>query len=597
MKLIKKVEIKYFRSIYNGVLKNVNDLNVVFGRNDSGKSNILRALNLFFNYQTNPELLFDFDRDFSYHRKGEADKNANVKKYVSVKITFVTPKKYPSLGKEFSVRRGWSIEGRPLDPREIITGVDKKYFSSVTRFLNSLSFHYIPAIKDRKIFESMLEEMYLVLSKDSKFSSSLATFSSELRSRTGTLTDSLKKNLNVDSEIAPPIDLVNLFKSLDFETGNKSSKLSLTLQRGDGIQVRHIPEILKFIADSKHSTERHIWGFEEPENSLELASAIEEAKMFKEISGDRNKQIFVTTHSPAFFNLEGENVERYYVNKTGGVHDKSTISLIKDTDEGPTTLMDEMPYLSSTSAALREEIVAKEKAQLELDALKKKVGSDQRSILWVEGESDRLILEKAIAVFAPYLADRIQIKFASGTEGLKGLLVNQRKDFLFNAFGERKIFVLVDNDFDGRSVVPGSGKFDSGVWNLTQSGAWSCLLKPTLEYESWLKEYRIQKNDISLVIEHCFSANLRNEARKVGKYNYLKYKNDRLYQHMSSKQHEAFETKYSELPSDHLDYFYLHQPAGDCKDIFSKWVTSSKNVTPENFSAFKPIVENLVFNL
>lgn len=59
-------------------------------------------------------------------------------------------------------------------------------------------------------------------------------------------------------------------------------------QRGDGIQARHIPIILKYIADEdyKQSTSRGavkintLWGFEEPENGLELLKAFEMADQF-----------------------------------------------------------------------------------------------------------------------------------------------------------------------------------------------------------------------------------------------------------------------------------------------------------------------------
>ena len=48
MRLISEIEIGYFRSIYKINISNIGDMAVFFGRNDSGKSNILRALNLFF---------------------------------------------------------------------------------------------------------------------------------------------------------------------------------------------------------------------------------------------------------------------------------------------------------------------------------------------------------------------------------------------------------------------------------------------------------------------------------------------------------------------------------------------------------------------
>lgn len=47
--MIEKIEIQYFRSIYRIVITGVGNINVITGKNDVGKSNVLRALNLFFN--------------------------------------------------------------------------------------------------------------------------------------------------------------------------------------------------------------------------------------------------------------------------------------------------------------------------------------------------------------------------------------------------------------------------------------------------------------------------------------------------------------------------------------------------------------------
>ena len=41
-------------------------MNIFVGMNDVGKSNVLKALNLFFNGQTDYNVDFDFKKDFSY---------------------------------------------------------------------------------------------------------------------------------------------------------------------------------------------------------------------------------------------------------------------------------------------------------------------------------------------------------------------------------------------------------------------------------------------------------------------------------------------------------------------------------------------------
>ena len=48
MKLISKIEIKYYRSIHNQTISEINNLNIFSGGNDVGKSgHVLNPLNLF----------------------------------------------------------------------------------------------------------------------------------------------------------------------------------------------------------------------------------------------------------------------------------------------------------------------------------------------------------------------------------------------------------------------------------------------------------------------------------------------------------------------------------------------------------------------
>jgi AAA15 family ATPase/GTPase len=47
--IISSVSVRYFRSINSLDLKKVEQVNIITGANDVGKSNLIRALNLFFN--------------------------------------------------------------------------------------------------------------------------------------------------------------------------------------------------------------------------------------------------------------------------------------------------------------------------------------------------------------------------------------------------------------------------------------------------------------------------------------------------------------------------------------------------------------------
>lgn len=59
---ISSIQIKNFRSIRNVLIK-ATEFNILVGTNDVGKSNVLKALNLFFNGQT------DYNKAFSFQQR------------------------------------------------------------------------------------------------------------------------------------------------------------------------------------------------------------------------------------------------------------------------------------------------------------------------------------------------------------------------------------------------------------------------------------------------------------------------------------------------------------------------------------------------
>ena len=102
--------------------------------------------------------------------------------------------------------------------------------------------------------------------------------------------------------------------------------------RGDGIQARHIPIILKYIADEDQKTRNQgsmkvntIWGFEEPENGMELSKAFELADDFLEYTD--SIQMFITTHSPAFYMKKNDiRTQIFYITQNEGTKISTTVN-------------------------------------------------------------------------------------------------------------------------------------------------------------------------------------------------------------------------------------------------------------------------------
>ena len=364
MRIIEKIEIKSFRSFCNrkgdkSEIYKISDLNIFSGSNDSGKSNILRALNLFFNGQTSPGRFFSFEQD--YFKKDIKNDDKDIKEeLVTVRITFINTKnkgknasqkdklflpenfwvskkftkssEYSHFSQDSGVETSFkkekgSLYGKFLDPttKKLKSNNSASLQKQLTDFLDAIQYHYIPAIKDQDYFSHLYGELRqtLLKAKDSNVDNKKGDFEKAIQDDTRTLMMEFNAMLGGQSANIDPVfelpDLVNLFQSLNVQTG----KIPLRL-RGDGMQAKLIPEILNFISIKEQALtskkikigqkakKYFIWGFEEPENSYEYKNAQLLANKFKNVF-IANAQIFITTHSFNFLSLEGENITTYRV--------------------------------------------------------------------------------------------------------------------------------------------------------------------------------------------------------------------------------------------------------------------------------------------
>ncbi|HGM5285032.1 TPA: ATP-dependent endonuclease [Serratia liquefaciens] len=567
MKLIKQVEVAYFRSIYKDDLNNCSGTNVIFGRNDAGKSNILRALNLFFRNETNPNQAFRFERDFSHARRSEATPDNDIRKFVYVKIWFTTPENWrASLGKSFWVKKQWSITNQE-EPKFYSSITQPNLQQYLTRFLNKIQFHYIPAIKDRKIFEGLQAEIYKVISEHAEFSGSLTNFTDALRNRTEQLTQGLFTSLGINSSVSTPRDLTDLFKSLDFEvTSEEGDSYSLTLQRGDGIQVRHIPQILSFLSDNS-SKEYHVWGFEEPENSLELASAIEEANTFLQLGKSNNKQIFLTSHSPAFFSLKDDEISKYFVSKTHehmGRLNSVVKELSSDSTQLPSELMGETPHLPVISSYLALANAEIERSKVVRNALEQELVQHNTSIVFVEGATDAAVFTKAWELFVggdmPFIFES-----GGGTTKMEALASNGK--VISTLAPGRAVFALVDNDKEGRELYKNSKLGDGGIWKQDNSNkVYWCRLPFINELKQLMTKCKVDKAFWPGCLENIFTAEIKHRALEAG---VLK---------ITKTPHSEFLTESYGKIADYLveneNHSHLHilclEP--ESKDTFAEWI-------------------------
>lgn len=326
---IKKIHIKNFRSIVDEVI-DLNDINFFVGKNDCGKSNVLKALNLFFNDETDFGRKFDFSLDYSKLAKKVVKHAPEIK----ISIDIVMPRSFKENGIKTwtKVWRNGGLHYNNINDlfRESIKGIT---------YLNRIRYFYIPAVKSDEYFKYLLSQVYdsMTQTADTTLRNINEDYSYQLQALTQELSLQLMQILHMGSAIQMPSNLNVLFRDLSFSTSDKYVNSVDLNQRGDGIKARHIPSILRYMQNNIEKNKQKnavgsafIWGFEEPENGVEYLSCFELAdELYSYIN---SCQMLITTHSPAFYmKSEANEAKCFYAYKdeNGKSQYKSDISQIQ----------------------------------------------------------------------------------------------------------------------------------------------------------------------------------------------------------------------------------------------------------------------------
>lgn len=317
--IIDKIEISNFRSLHHLII-DCKELNIFSGLNDTGKSNVLKALNLFFNYETDFQKKLNFTEDFSKIELAKAQKSSKSKQLIKIKIFFKIPKGFKTLKneKELFVEklfdRDNSISIRYSNES------NSTIRTSISRILNKIQYIYIPALKGENVIQyllGLLGEYKLIDQKD------IEELNTKVNTNTVDLSELLSKSkIAINTSFGLPVLLNDFWQKLnvetlyeDFEKLDDEFKASAKAKlkklnpsyyqiplgyRGEGVKSKYIPPILQWLQD-KNNAKTFIWGIDEPENSLEFRAAEELSSLFCNVYSNHN-QIFLTSHSLAFIN-------------------------------------------------------------------------------------------------------------------------------------------------------------------------------------------------------------------------------------------------------------------------------------------------------
>lgn len=388
---IKRVEIKNFRTLLDFEIELDEKFQIVAGANNSGKSNLLRALNIFFNEGFDEDSYYDKSKDLSYHiEKGtgslspttiEVDlflKDYEIKKIKDLDKYIINSNIIRTKGYYSGELEGWyhsNTSGNFPIHKELKNGLNRieKRSHSIGKLFNRIQFMYIPAQYDisNKINQLVAEEI-LPTMVDSYGNTGLSNKVKDLKDKIDDVDKLTKEVLKEKNELIsqsfrdvikkfPEIQAgINLEKyalevSLTGESLSEilSKRIVLNVQdashkevdsKGSGIQKLVLITLLEYFSKNMEAKARYtnpflIWAIDEPETYMQPKLQKQISEIFKDIS--ETHQVICTTHSPKMIDIYNpQNVKLFYLEtepfpvarKGGKIMFKKMTKILKNSD-------------------------------------------------------------------------------------------------------------------------------------------------------------------------------------------------------------------------------------------------------------------------
>lgn len=367
---IKRVEIKNFRTLGTRDKETFEieldrKFQIIAGANNSGKSNLLRALNIFFNEGFDEDSYYDKTKDLSYHiEKGTGSSVAPTTIEVDLFLEEEEIKKIKDLDKfiysnniirtrsyYFGELEGWyhsNEDGSFPIKSDLKKGnnlINKKSHT-IQKLFNRIQFMFIPAQYDigNKINQLVAEEI-LPSMVDSYGNTGLSSKIKKLKNKIDEVDKLTKEVLKEKNELISQSfrDVIKLFPEvqagIDLEkyalevdiTGESlsdilSKRISLNVQdashkevdsKGSGIQKLVLITLLEYFSKNIEAKARYtnpflIWAIDEPETYMQPKLQKQISKIFKDIS--ETHQVICTTHSPKMIDIfNPQNVKLFFL--------------------------------------------------------------------------------------------------------------------------------------------------------------------------------------------------------------------------------------------------------------------------------------------
>ena len=333
MRFIKDVEIRNFRSLRTTGMNDLASYVPIVGLNGSGKSNVLRALSLFFNAEVEPGIPLDMKRD--HHDPG---RRFGGRRRISVRITFDLTQGYEArsevqgwfdangIENELTVERAWFYadpSGRIVDEEFVLVRGEESHRLALAEtgplsiFIRSVKLRYLPnhvtpsdvmAVEIQSLRSAMNRRVRRRSAfKKGNMQEALDELGKVATEMLAGLSERIAAHSTELSEIVPtiPSDFADLAFQLGLETVTSSGVHQAPELQGSGTQSYMLFHLLDLIDNSIFEgdfgwTKAVVWAVEEPESFLHAGLRTRLAQDLLGFGSDPRRQVFLTTHEPEF---------------------------------------------------------------------------------------------------------------------------------------------------------------------------------------------------------------------------------------------------------------------------------------------------------
>lgn len=333
MRLIKHVEVRNFRSIRSATIDGLNSYVPIVGLNGSGKSNLLRALSLFFNAEVEPGVPMDMKRD--HHDPG---RRFGGRRRIAVRITFDLSQGYEARSEvqgwfdtmgvedELTIERAWFYadpSGRVVEEEFVIVDGDRASRVEPTEigplniFIRSIKLRYLPNhVTPSEVMAVEIQSLRTAMNRrvrrraafrKGNMQEALDELGKVATEMLAGLSHRIAAHSSELSEVVPtiPNDFAELAFQLGLETVTSTGVLQAPELQGSGTQSYILFHLLDLIDNSVFEgdfgwTKAVVWAVEEPESFLHAGLRTRLAQDLLGFSSAGRRQVFLTTHEPEF---------------------------------------------------------------------------------------------------------------------------------------------------------------------------------------------------------------------------------------------------------------------------------------------------------